>query len=100
MIEIQQSDEFKGWFAKLGDKIGKRAIASRIDRLRFGLLGDAEPVGDGLSELRIHVGPGYRVYIMQQGKTLIVVLAAGTKRGQQRDINAARKLAAEMKGME
>lgn len=100
MIEVKQTDGFKGWFAALDDKIAKLAIASRLDRLRFGLFGDAESIGDGLSELRIHIGLGYRVYVMQYGKVLIVVLGAGTKRSQKRDIKAVRILAGEIREME
>lgn len=100
MVEVKQTGEFRNWLAALDDGVGKLAIASRLDRLKFGLMGDAEPIGDGLSELRIHVGPGYRIYFMQRGKMLIIVLGAGTKKSQRRDIRAARKLADEIKEME
>lgn len=70
---------------------------SRLDRLSFGLFGGATPIGEGLSELRIHVGPGYRVSVMQRGKVLVIVLAAGIKRTQRRDIKAARALAGEIR---
>lgn len=99
MIRVRQTRGFKDWLVALDDGIGRHAIASRLDRLQFGSLGDAEPIGDGLTELRIHVGPGYRIYIMQRGKVLIVVLGAGTKKTQRRDIKAAQKLASEIKEM-
>ena len=68
----------------------------RIRRLELGLPGDVKPVGDGISELRIDYGPGYRVYFVQQGKTLVVLLGGGDKRTQDADIKAARKLAAQL----
>ncbi|MBN9529158.1 MAG: type II toxin-antitoxin system RelE/ParE family toxin [Alphaproteobacteria bacterium] len=96
-LEVKQTEAFREWLAALDDKVGKLAIVSRLDRLSFGLFGDVEPIGEGLSELRIHVGPGYRVYVMQRGKVLVIVLAAGTKRTQRRDIKAARALAGEIR---
>ena len=68
----------------------------RIRRLELGLPGDVKPVGDGISELRIDYGPGYRVYFVQQGRTLVVLLGGGDKRTQDADIKAARKLAAQL----
>lgn len=96
-LEVKQTEAFREWLAALDDKVGKLAIVSRLDRLSFGLFGDVEPIGEGLSELRIHVGPGYRVYVMQRGKVLVIVLAAGIKRTQRRDIKAARALAGEIR---
>ena len=68
----------------------------RIRRLELGLPGDVKPVGDGISELRVDYGPGYRVYFVQQGRTLVVLLGGGDKRTQDADIKAARKLAAQL----
>jgi putative addiction module killer protein len=70
-------------------------IASRLDRLAYGHAGDAEPVGEGVSELRIHHGPGYRVYFQQRGTTIIVLLCGGDKGSQAKDIKAAKRLASE-----
>ena len=70
-------------------------IASRLDRLAFGHVGDVEPVGRGISELRIHYGPGYRIYFHKRGDTIIVLLCGGDKSTQARDIKAAKRLAAE-----
>jgi putative addiction module killer protein len=76
---------------------GRRArIAARVRRLAFGNPGDVEPVGQGVSEMRIHYGPGYRVYFVEQGKTLVVVLWGGSKSTQDRDIKKAKKIAAEL----
>jgi putative addiction module killer protein len=76
---------------------GRRArIAARVRRLAFGNRGDVEPVGQGVSEMRIHYGPGYRVYFVEQGKTLVVVLWGGSKSTQDRDIKKAKKIAAEL----
>lgn len=70
-------------------------IASRLDRLAFGHAGDVEPVGQGISELRIHYGPGYRIYFEKQGKTIIVLLCGGDKSTQAKDIKTAKRLANE-----
>lgn len=70
-------------------------IASRLDRLAFGLAGDVEPVGHGISELRIHYGPGYRVYFQKTGNTIIVLLCGGDKSTQVKDIKTAKRLAEE-----
>lgn len=70
-------------------------IASRLDRLGFGHVGDAEPVGQGISELRIHYGPGYRIYFHKRGDTIIVLLCGGDKSTQAKDIKIAKRLATE-----
>lgn len=70
-------------------------IASRLDRLAYGHAGDAEPVGEGISELRIHHGPGYRVYFQKRGTTVIVLLCGGDKSSQAKDIRIAKRLARE-----
>lgn len=92
-IEIKQTETFRLWEAKLKDRRARTIIAARITRLAEGLPGDVSPVGEGLSELRIHYGPGYRVYFQQQGNTFIVLLCGGDKATQARDIAAAKKLA-------
>ena len=93
MIEVEETPDFKSWLMDLKDRAAKAVIAGRISRLAFGLMGDVRPVGEGVSELRIHIGPGYRVYIVKRGETLIVVLCGGDKGSQSRDIEKAKALA-------
>jgi putative addiction module killer protein len=93
--EIRQSPEFKAWLARLKDKLARAIILRRLDRIAMGNFGDAKPVGDGVSEFRIDHGPGYRVYFVRRGETLIVLLCAGDKGSQARDIARARVLAQE-----
>lgn len=95
MIEIRQTATFAKWEAHLRDKRARTIIASRLMRLAEGLPGDVEPVGEGVSELRIHYGPGYRVYFQKRGDVLIILLCGGDKGSQTRDIAAAKKLAKE-----
>ena len=96
MIEIRQTAIFTTWIKGLADRRAKLAIAKRIDRLAYGHMGDVKPVGDGVSELRVHMGPGYRVYFTQRGNTIIVLLCGGDKGSQARDIARAVALAAEL----
>ena len=84
-----------GVISRLRDKRARTIIASRLMRLAEGLPGDVEPVGEGVSELRIHYGPGYRVYFQRRGNLLIVLLCGGSKGSQDRDIAAAKRLAKE-----
>jgi putative addiction module killer protein len=93
MIEVRKTPEFDSWLSGLKDPIGRQRVSSRVRQLAFGLMGDIAPVGEGVSELRIHVGPGYRVYITQRGPVVIVVLCGGDKRTQARDIERAKALA-------
>lgn len=93
MIEIRETREFSQWLTRLKDKTAKGRILARVQRLACGLAGDAKPVGHGVSELRIHSGPGYRVYFCQRGQSLIVLLAGGDKSTQARDIEVAQRLA-------
>jgi putative addiction module killer protein len=95
MIELKQTDTFRKWRTKLKDEKVRALIASRLDRLAFGHAGDVEPVGQGISELRIHYGPGYRIYFQKRGKTIIVLLCGGDKSTQAKDIKAAKRLAEE-----
>ncbi len=95
MIELKQTETFAKWESRLRDKRARTVIATRLVRLVHGLLGDVEPVGEGVSELRIHYGPGYRVYFQQRGDILIVLLCGGDKKTQARDIATAKKLAEE-----
>jgi putative addiction module killer protein len=96
-IEIKQTETFRLWESKLKDKRVRTLIATRLSRLAEGLPGDIAPVGNGVSELRIHYGPGYRVYLQQRGTILVVLLCGGDKRTQARDIGLAKKLAQEWK---
>lgn len=96
MIEIQQTPEYADWFAGLRDRQAKTRIDARLRRISLGNLGDVKPAGDGLSELRIHYGPGYRLYLVQRGPQLIILLAGGDKSTQDSDIKRAKKLASEI----
>lgn len=87
---------FVDWLRGLADGVAKAKIAARVRRLAFGNAGDVQPVGEGVSELRIHHGPGYRVYFVQRGPLLVVVLYGGDKRTQSRDIARAKAMAKEL----
>ncbi len=87
------SEEFRGWLARLRDDIAKAAVVSRLARLESGNLGDARAVGNGISELRIHHGPGYRIYFQRRGHEIVILLWGGDKSSQQRDIERARLIA-------
>lgn len=93
MIEIRKTETFERWFTGLRDRNAVARIKSRIDRLQLGLLGDAKSVGEGVSEMRIDYGPGYRVYFVQSGTKVVILLAGGDKRTQSRDIEKAIELA-------
>jgi len=95
VIELKQTETFAKWEGRLRDKRAKTLIAARLARLARGLPGDVEPVGEGVSELRIHYGPGYRVYFQQRGAVVIVLLCGGDKKTQAHDIATAKKLAKE-----
>jgi len=91
---VKPLPEFTSWLDHLTDATIRGVVVARIKRLERGLLGDVEPVGDGVSELRIHVGAGWRVYFTQRGSQLLVLLAGGSKRTQKVDIRRAKALAA------
>ena len=99
MPAIFTTKTFDQWFEELTDTKGRFRIQARIDRAELGNLGDCEPGGGGVSEMRIHFGPGYRVYLAQRGTELILLLAGGDKSSQGKDIKAALKLARELKEM-
>lgn len=92
MIEIRETERYHLWFKKLRDRQAKARILSRIRRLSLGNPGNTKPLGDGVSELKIDYGPGYRVYYRERGNTLIILLAGGDKRTQRRDIELAKSL--------
>ena len=96
MIEVRQTARYAEWFAGLRDRQAKTRIDIRIRRLSLGNFGDVKPVVEGVSELRIPYGPGYRVYFLQQGDLLVVLLAGGDKSTQDRDIRVARELARDL----
>ncbi len=96
MFEVQATDDFHQWIAGFDDKTTAAIILRRIDRVRAGLLGDVKPVGGSVSELRIDYGPGFRVYFIRRGKTLILLLCGGDKSSQDRDIKRAKEMAAKL----
>jgi putative addiction module killer protein len=96
MIEVRQTDEYADWYKSLRDREARARINTRIRRLSLGNPGDVKPVGEGVSELRIDYGPGYRVYFVQRGEALVILLAGGDKRTQDRDIKTALELARQL----
>jgi len=97
MVEIIRSDTFDRWLRKLRDPRAKARVEMRIRRLGLGNPGDVRPIGEGLSEMRIDYGPGYRVYYVQQGAVLVILLCGGDKSTQQKDIVRAKEIAGEWK---
>ena len=97
MKELVQTEPFRCWEQNLKDRRAKTVIAARLFRLANGLPGDVKPVGEGVSELRIHVGPGYRIYFKQHCKRIILLLCGGDKSSQDKDILLARVLARTLK---
>ncbi|MHB1677816.1 MAG: type II toxin-antitoxin system RelE/ParE family toxin [Sulfuriferula sp.] len=96
MFTIKPIPEFTAWLDDLTDAMVRGVVVARIKRLERGLMGDVEPVGDGISELRIHIGAGWRMYFTQRGAHLIVLLVGGSKRTQKNDIKRAKALAARL----
>jgi len=92
-VEIRKTGAFANWIDGLGDLRARARVQARIERLALGNPGDVQSVGEGVSELRIHYGPGYRVYFKQRGRELIILLAGGNKSTQARDIRTALRLA-------
>ena len=93
MLAIQETSAYAAWFAALRDRGAKVRIDIRIRRLSLGNAGDIRPVGEGLSELRIHYGAGYRIYLKKQGDALVILLAGGDKSSQDQDIRLSKDLA-------
>lgn len=96
MIEVRQTTRFSTWLAGLRDDRARAKILQRIDRARQGNLGDVGPVGEGVSEMRIFYGPGYRLYFVQRGTALILLLCGGDKSMQGADIAEAKSMAKEV----
>ena len=93
MFEVRKTETYARWLDGLRDTRARARVLVRVERLATGNPGDVRPVGEGVSELRIDYGPGYRVYFKQQSRTIVVLLAGGDKRTQSRDIETARRLA-------
>lgn len=96
MTEIRETEGFSQWFADLRDERGRAKVLARIRRLSLGNPGDVQPVGEGVSEMRIHHGPGYRIYFVQRGEALAILLVGGDKSTQDRDIRQAIALSKEV----
>ncbi|HWM92426.1 MAG TPA: type II toxin-antitoxin system RelE/ParE family toxin [Thermoanaerobaculia bacterium] len=96
MVEIRQTEVYAQWYSGLRDRMARARIDARVRRLSLGNPGDAKPVGEGVSELRIDHGPGYRVYFVHRGQSLVILLAGGDKSTQDRDIATALELAREL----
>ena len=96
MIEVRKTEIFTRWFEGLKDRRAKARIQARIDRVEMGNFGDVAPVGEGISELRIFYGPGYRVYLKQRGPIVIILLSGGDKSTQASDITRAKEIAKQL----
>jgi len=96
MYAVEQSGTFKAWLNDLRDAIGRLRITARLSMATEGNLGDCEPVGDGIHEMRVHFGPGYRLYFVHRGNRIIFLLNGGDKSTQRRDIKRAKEMAAEL----
>lgn len=96
MLEVYKTEEFARWFRKLRDRQAKARIQARIDRLEQGHFGDVESVGDGVNELRLFYGPGYRVYFTQRSSVVVILLTGGNKSSQSKDIAKAKELAQQL----
>jgi len=98
MISIRQTETFRSWLARLRDVRAQARINMRIRRLSLGNAGDAKPVGAGVWEMRIDYGPGYRVYYVQTGQSIVLLLLGGDKSTQEKDIKAAVEIAKSLEG--
>ena len=96
VLEIRETETYARWFRGIRDRQAKARILARIRRLSLGNPGDAASVGGGISEIRIHHGPGYRVYFVERGEAVVILLAGGVKGTQQQDIGRARRLAEQV----
>jgi len=96
MLEVYKTEEFARWFKRLRDRKAKARIQARIDRLEQGHFGDVEPVGDGVNELRLFYGPGYRIYFTKRSSVVVILLTGGDKSSQSKDIAKAKELAQQL----
>ncbi|SDN24253.1 type II toxin-antitoxin system RelE/ParE family toxin [Afipia sp. GAS231] len=96
MFEVLKTDEFDNWLSALADQRAVAKIASRIERLGLGNAGDVKPVGEGISEMHLSYGPGYRIYYKQTGKTIVLILCGGDKSSQASDIKRAKEIVAQL----
>jgi putative addiction module killer protein len=96
MIEVRKTPYFTKWFKSLKDRKAKARIQARIDRVEMGNFGDIAPVGEGISELQIFYGPGYRVYFTQKHAVIVILLSGGAKGSQSADIVKAREIAKQL----
>jgi putative addiction module killer protein len=93
MVEVRLTEAFVGWLDALKDRQGRQRIVARIRRMELGSPGDVKPVGGGVSEMRIQAGPGYRIYFISAGASVVILLCGGDKSSQRRDVAQARRLA-------
>ncbi len=96
MIEVRKTEIFTKWFDGLRDRRAKARIQARIDRVEMGNFGDVASVGEGISELRIYYGPGYRVYFIQRGPVVVILLSGGDKSSQTSDITRAKEITKQL----
>jgi putative addiction module killer protein len=96
VLEVQKTEEFDEWLSGLADQRAQAKIVSRVERLGFGNPGDVKAVGEGISEMRVSYGPGYRIYFKRTGKTVVLLLCGGDNSTQDKDIKRAKEIAAEL----
>lgn len=96
MIEMRQTEVFASWLDSLADAIARKRIKQRLARVQIGLFGDCKSVGDGVAELRVDHGPGYRVYFTRRGEVVVILLCGGDKGSQSRDIERAKQMAGDL----
>ena len=95
VFDVVESDAFVKWIERIRDRRAVARIQARLRNVTMGNFGDVRPVGDGVSEMRIHYGPGYRLYFMRRGEAVVVLLCGGDKDRQQRDIILGKRIAAQ-----
>ncbi|OZI30618.1 addiction module antitoxin RelB [Bordetella genomosp. 10] len=97
-LKLRETEVFASWLERLRDPLAKSHVIRRLARARMGNFGDVAPVGEGISEMRIHEGAGYRVYYTRENDVVYLLLCGGDKKSQTRDIAAAKRLWGELKG--